>query len=125
MPPIKRHTYWLLVHPQAPDLAWGPRGWRRFKDASVFSEVGKEMFKARRDVRGRWMSYPDVLTIPPARIGIDLANPSTNDDNAIDPTSRAVTRARNRLAREERARMLRKHNPLPKGVSNVSREDEG
>jgi hypothetical protein len=118
VPRIKTHTYWMLVHPQAPDLAWGPRGWRLFKDATVFSDVGKAMFRARRDERGRWMRYPDVLTMPPERIGIDLANPGTVNDNAIDHNGRAVTRERNRLAREERARILRKQDPLPAGVKH-------
>lgn len=114
MPPIKKTTYWLLVHPNAPDLAWGPRGWRKFKDATVFSRAGKDMFKARSAIAGRWMSYPDVLTVPPARIGIDLADPgSIANPNAYDPNGRAVVRKRNRLAREERARMLREQDPFP------------
>ena len=120
MPPLKQVSHYLLCHPNAPDLAWGPRGWTSLKTATVFSGAGKEMFKARRAVRGRWLSYPEVLTTPPVRIGIDFTRPAPLDSehNIHDPTGRAVTRERNRLAREARAKALREADPLPTGVKH-------
>ena len=119
MPSAKRVDYWMLVHPEAPDLAWGARGWTAFAAATVFSNVGRDMFKARRKVRGRWMRYPDVLTMPPAPRWIDVnrAVPALDSEHNVDnPTNRAVTRKRNRLEREARARALREADPLPLGV---------
>lgn len=119
MPPTKHVTYWLFVHPTATDLAWGARGWTKFETATVFSNTGKEMFKARRAVVGRWMSYPDVLTMPPAPRWIDVHRtvpPLDSEHNVHNPTNRAVTRKRNRLEREARARALREADPLPSGV---------
>lgn len=111
MPSRKTTRYWVLVHPNARDLAWNAHGWAPLADATVFSTAGKSMFKARRSVVGRWMAYPDVLTTAPAMVAIDLANPDAQPDKA--PIRSRASRARNRLIREARAKSLRTADPFP------------
>lgn len=117
MPSAKRVTCFLLVHPNAPDLAWGKRGWTKFSAATVFSEAGSFMFAARNDVRGRWLLYPDVLHNPPELIPVGIST-----EGAYSMRAAKAKRAAAALARKARADALRRADPLPTGVKHKQAE---